>query len=196
MDKLIVKRGRPFKHGMTNKRVYRSWGGMIQRCLNKNNPAYKNYGGRGIKICDRWLTFENFFEDMGERPAGKSLDRFPNNDKGYCKSNCRWATPTEQQNNTRIKDNKIIKLERITKMLKKIIAKIKKIDDEVMLNPNQILDMGIVLNTKLEPSTFLFYRMLRRKEIKSINLGTEKSPKYFIKGKNLKEFLLKRYNLI
>ena len=80
-------------------------------------------------------------------------------------------------------------------MLKKIIAKIKKIDDEVMLNPNQILEMGIVLNTELKPSTFLFYRMLRRKEIKAINLGTEKSPRYFIKGKNLKEFLLKRYNL-
>ena len=80
-------------------------------------------------------------------------------------------------------------------MLKKIIAKIKRIDDEAMLNPKQISEMGIMLNTKLKPSGLSFYRMLRRKEIKSINLGTEKSPKYFIKGKNLKEFLLKRYNL-
>ena len=80
-------------------------------------------------------------------------------------------------------------------MIEEIIAKIKKIDDSVMLNPNQILKMGIMLNAKLEPSECLFYRTLKRGEIKSMNLGTVKSPRYFVNGKDLKEFLLKRYNV-
>ena len=81
-------------------------------------------------------------------------------------------------------------------MLKKIIAKVKKIKDKELLSANQILDLGVILNTKLEPSPYQFYRMLKRKQIKSINLGTEKAPRYFVYGKDLKEFLLKRYSTI
>ena len=80
-------------------------------------------------------------------------------------------------------------------MLKKIIAKIKRIDDEALLSPSHILKMGILLNTKLEPSVFSFYRMIKRGEIKSVNLGTEKAPRYYVKGSDLKKYLLKRYNL-
>ncbi len=87
-------------HGMYGTRTYTSWVAMKERCFNPNNKRYKDYGGRGITVCPRWLKFENFFEDMGDRPQGKTLDR-KNNDKGYCKSNCRYATPTEQNNNKR-----------------------------------------------------------------------------------------------
>ena len=81
--------------------AYYTWANMIQRCTNHNLSQYKDYGGRGIKVCDRWLhSFENFFEDMGNRPDGMTLDR-DCNDHNYCKDNCHWATYTEQQNNKR-----------------------------------------------------------------------------------------------
>ena len=79
--------------------------GMIQRCYNKNNPSYKDYGGRGITVCERWLDKENgnenFCEDMGKKPSPKhSIDRI-NNNGNYEPSNCRWVTKAEQNNNTR-----------------------------------------------------------------------------------------------
>jgi hypothetical protein len=73
---------------------------MVQRYNNPKNPWYKNYGARGIKIYNRWLKFENFLEDMGERPEGKSIDRI-NNNLDYCKENCKWSTRKEQQRNIR-----------------------------------------------------------------------------------------------
>ena len=93
----IVKK---IRHGMSNTRTFISWASMLSRCKNKNIPRYKDYGGRGIKVCKRWLKFENFYKDMKERPEGLSIDRKDNN-KGYYKSNCRWATAKEQQNNKR-----------------------------------------------------------------------------------------------
>ena len=83
--------------------AYTSWTAMKLRCLNPNFHAYHRYGGRGIKVCNRWLVFENFLADMGERPSGLTLDR-RERDKDYEPSNCRWATRKEQANNRKHRD--------------------------------------------------------------------------------------------
>ena len=89
-----------YKHGMINTKIYLIWNAMKQRCFNKKHPAYKKYGGRGITVCKSWLQFENFYKDIGEKPEKLSLDRLDNN-KGYSKENCRWATSKQQNNNRR-----------------------------------------------------------------------------------------------
>jgi len=93
-------------HGQTGSRAYETWISMKSRCLNKNYFYYKNHGGRGIRICERWMKFENFYADMGERPNGRTLDRI-NNDGNYEPENCRWATAKEQHRNKR--NNRTIK---------------------------------------------------------------------------------------
>lgn len=87
-------------HGLRNTPEYSTWANMKSRCFNKNIPDYKDYGGRGITVCNRWLKFENFFSDMGERPIGLTLERI-NNNKGYFTSNCIWASQTVQARNHR-----------------------------------------------------------------------------------------------
>lgn len=86
-------------HGMTDTPTYYSWSSMLGRCNNPNDPSYPRYGGRGIGVCERWSAFESFLADMGERPEGKTLDRFPNKFGNYEPGNCRWATAKEQANN-------------------------------------------------------------------------------------------------
>lgn len=91
------------KHGHTaggrRSPEYVSWLNMIARCTNPKHPGWKWYGGKGVRVCDRWLTFENFFIDMGERPTGKSIDRI-NSHGAYEPGNCRWATSKEQNRNS------------------------------------------------------------------------------------------------
>lgn len=81
--------------------TYRSWQSMRTRCLNPNSDQWPDYGGRGISICERWSSFENFLADMGERLPGMSIDRWPNHNGNYEPGNCRWATMSQQENNKR-----------------------------------------------------------------------------------------------
>lgn len=86
-------------HGYSRSKIYKTWLAMKYRCYDQKYCGYKNYGGKGIKVCDRWLhSFQNFLEDMDECPNGKSLDRIDNSND-YCKENCRWSTKKEQQRN-------------------------------------------------------------------------------------------------
>lgn len=78
--------------------TYQSWRSMIARCRDARSPSFRFYGARGISVCDRWKDFATFLQDMGERPAGTTLDRI-DNAKGYEPGNCRWSTQVEQQNN-------------------------------------------------------------------------------------------------
>lgn len=91
------------KHGKTsngNSKIYRTWANMVTRCTNPKASNWKYYGGRGIKVCDKWRTFINFYNDMGDCPDGLTLDRIDVNGD-YKKSNCRWADWETQCKNKR-----------------------------------------------------------------------------------------------
>lgn len=95
----LVKRLRT-SHGGSSTNEYRIWLGIMSRCLSPGNSAWRRYGGRGIRVCTRWLRFENFIADMGPRPSrAHSIDR-KDRDGHYEPENCRWATTKEQGNNT------------------------------------------------------------------------------------------------
>lgn len=95
--KIVTERNT--KHNMTNTPTYNSWLAMRRRCNDVTNNRYESYGGKGISVCDRWVdSFENFVEDMGEKPEGFSLERLDNN-LGYSADNCVWASDITQANN-------------------------------------------------------------------------------------------------
>jgi hypothetical protein len=89
-------------HAFRNKKskTYITWRAMRSRCQNPNDAEYKNYGARGVVVCKQWAKFENFLIDMGEAPAGLTIDRIDTN-AGYCKANCTWSTRKEQATNQR-----------------------------------------------------------------------------------------------
>jgi hypothetical protein len=101
-----LKRARTNSCGCARRKVgrstdtYSTWGSMMQRCTNPKRVDYPLYGGRGIGVCERWLSFDNFLADLGEKPAGTSIERI-DNDRGYEPGNVRWATPVEQSQNRR-----------------------------------------------------------------------------------------------
>jgi hypothetical protein len=85
-------------HGKSRTKEYRTWSNMMTRCNNENYKDFKNYGGRGISVCERWVKFINFYEDMGGQKRGMTLDRI-DCDKNYSLENCKWSTMKEQENN-------------------------------------------------------------------------------------------------
>lgn len=97
-----VERNTVHGHNRTGKAspTWKSWAAMLKRCRNPRHVSYQDYGGRGIKVCERWASFDSFLADMGERPDGKTLDRKDVNGD-YEPGNCRWATRSEQQKNKR-----------------------------------------------------------------------------------------------
>lgn len=113
VGKVKLKHGEARAGNMSSE--YSIWSGILQRCTNKNKKAFKHYGGRGISVCERWMTFENFLEDMGRRPTEKhSIDRIDVNGN-YEPGNCRWATDVEQARNART--NIKVTIDGVTKCL-------------------------------------------------------------------------------
>lgn len=95
---LHARHGHARKSG--NSATYRCWKNMLMRCLDPKNRDYRHYGGRGIGVCERWRTFDNFLADMGVKPNGLTIDRI-DNDRGYEPGNCRWVTQGENNKNRR-----------------------------------------------------------------------------------------------
>lgn len=109
-------------HGYSRTRTYKIWSHIRQRCLNPNVDVWANYGGRGISLCERWHSYENFLADMGDAPRDHSIDRI-NVNGDYEPSNCRWATNKEQLRNTR--RNKFVMVDGVEYLLTDAIAKLR-----------------------------------------------------------------------
>lgn len=141
LKKENAKRRHPLLH---------AYNSMIQRCNNTNNTQYKDYGGRGITVCERWLEnqpnaqgFWNFVEDMGEKPAGSTMDRLDNS-KGYAPENCRWATRSEQQRNRR--NNVFITYNNKTQCVKDWATELNMSDSTILRRFRAGLPVNIVLS--------------------------------------------------
>jgi hypothetical protein len=94
--------------------TYNTWRSMRARCMNKTHQVFQRYGGRGITVCERWMVYANFLQDMGPKPDGMSLDRV-DNDGDYCRENCRWASAKENSRNRR--SSRLINIDGVVKPL-------------------------------------------------------------------------------
>lgn len=142
------------KHGKTNTTEYRIWLFMKMRCLNPNRKDYRHYGGRGIKICERWLhSFENFLADIGPRPSKDyTLDRIDNN-SSYCPENCRWATIYQQRQNQGKRKDNISGVVGVFRHQNRFQACIQVNGNKIMLGRTKTLEEAKVLRENAE----LFY---------------------------------------
>jgi len=131
-------------HGMTNTSEYTTWAGIKQRCYNEKAKGYKNWGGRGITVCDRWKdSFINFLEDMGIKPDVKmQIDRI-NNEGNYEPSNCEWVTHTENCQNTR---STVLSIEKAREIRTKHKQGIRNCDIARYYNCNSSIIAGVIKN--------------------------------------------------
>ena len=146
----MSKKRKGITHGMTGTRLYSVWSGMKTRCLNSRTAAFKNYGGRRISICNEWLSFENFYRDMGRAyEEGLFLERI-DNDGNYSPENCKWATWHEQSRNKRT--NRFVTYEGETKCLmdwaKKMAVHVETIRSRlrVKISPDRLFKKSTTLN--------------------------------------------------
>lgn len=144
------KKGRPITHGMCYSRFYKTYRGLMDRCLSPHMTSFEYYGGRGIKSV--WMSFEEFKDDMHESylehckkfgEKNTTIDRIDNN-KNYCKENCRWATPKEQANNRR--NNRTILFDGVEKTISTLAH-------EKGIKPNVLWQRIIKYNWSLERAT-------------------------------------------
>ena len=130
-------------HGLSRTHpLYQTWKNMRKRCNNPKTPDYPKYGGRGIKICDRWNDFTKFIEDMGERPEGHSLDRI-DNAGDYTPENCRWATARQQSTNTR--RNRYVEINGQTYPLHMLTEAANKTREDILSRIERGLPLDLVL---------------------------------------------------
>ena len=128
-------------HGMHKTRTYRIWAGMLERCRNPNRKEWKDYRGRGIRVCKRWQKFENFLEDMGIRPEECEIDRIEN-DSDYFMINCRWVTKIKNIRNSRKTKLNVSKVKSIKKLLQSTALTYKEIAGFFNVTKHAIADIA------------------------------------------------------
>lgn len=158
MKTKVGENGTNYRHGhavgSARSETLAIWSNMIRRCHKETDRAYKDYGARGIKVCERWHDFKNFLSDMGERPKGLSMDRI-DNDGNYDPSNCRWATQKEQVRNTR--------RARLVEYNGEVVS-MAKLCEEMNLNYHKIYDMVVRKKMSFDQALNDYRQNIRKKQ--------------------------------